>query len=379
VGVIGCGHWGPNHVRVFSELERSIVVACADPSRTRLDRVRQRFPNVSCTTDCEELLRDDAVDAVVIATPTHTHGSIVRRALEAGKHVLAEKPLCLTAAEGYELAASAKRADRVLMIGHVFLFNNGIMRLREMIAEGTLGRVHYLDAVRTNLGPVRGDVNALFDLGTHDISIFNYLLDAKPESVSATGSRISQDHQEDVCFATLRYSSGAVAHLHVSWLNPRKVRTLTVVGAQRMAHWDDIDPSDTLRLYDKGFDEPPSYDTFGEFQYMLRSGDVHVPTVGRSEPLLNQAKAFVASVLDGAPLRSGTAEAIAVVETLEAATLSMANGGHSVSMPRDGTTIQQTHAANGIVPAKSHSTTPMAGRSEYESTPTIFSIAGEAW
>ncbi len=327
MGVIGCGHWGPNHIRVFSEIERAHVVSCADPSPQCLGRVRQRFPYINRLADYRRLLDDPSIDAVVVATPTHTHADIVAQALDAGKHVLAEKPLCIEAVHGYELAARAKRADRVLMVGQVFLFNNGIIRLHDLMAGDALGSIHYLDAVRTNLGPVRGDVNALYDLGTHDISIFNYLLGATPVGVSATGSRISQDRLEDVCFATLRYPRGTIAHLHVSWLNPRKVRTLTVVGAARMAHWDDIDPCDTLRIYDKGFDEPPSYDSFGQFQYMLRSGDVHLPTIAQCEPLVNQARAFIASVLDGLPVRSGAAEAVAVVEVLEAAQASIENGG----------------------------------------------------
>lgn len=333
IGVIGCGHWGPNHVRVFSEIERTHVVACADPNSAQLERMRHRFPRVQRISDYRAMLSDASIEAVVVATPTRTHAGIVADALRAGKHVLAEKPLCTTAAQGYELSALAEQVGRVLMVGQVFLFNNGINRLRDMLAAGALGKIHYLDAVRTNLGPVRGDVSALYDLGAHDISIFNYLLGATPLGVSATGSRISQDRYEDVCFATLRYPGGTIAHLHVSWLNPRKVRTLTVVGAGRMAHWDDVDPFDTLRVYDKGFDEPPSYDSFGQFQYILRSGDVHVPTVARSEPLVNQAHAFIEAVLDGATLRSGAPEAIAVVEVLEAATWSIQNEGRFSPIP----------------------------------------------
>jgi len=333
IGVIGCGHWGPNHIRVFSELDRSTVVACAESNESRLARVTQRFGHVRGVRDYRALLADSDVDAVVVATPTATHAGIVREALLAGKHVLAEKPLCTSSAETRELSELASRVGRVLMVGHVFVFNHGIIRLREAIAGGELGRIHYVDAVRTNLGPVRGDVNALVDLGTHDISIFNYLLNESPVAVSATGRRISQDRNEDVCFATLRYPSGAVAHLHVSWLNPRKVRTLTVVGEAAMAHWDDVDPSDSLRLYDKGFDEPPYYDSFGEFKCLLRSGDVRIPSIGRTEPLVNQANAFLDWVIDGVPCASGAAEAARVAEVLEAATISLANEGAYCPIP----------------------------------------------
>lgn len=327
VAVIGCGHWGPNHLRVFSELPRSQVLACADLSKERLARVKRRFPQLHTTRNYRDLLSDPAIDAVVVATPTRTHASITHEALEAGKHVLVEKPLCMTAKEARELTMCADAVGRVMMVGHVFLFNNGIIKLHEVIEDGGLGHIHYLDAARTNLGPVRGDVNALFDLGTHDISIFNYLLGATPVAVAAHGSCISQDTIEDVCFATLKYPDGTLGHIHVSWLNPRKVRTLTVVGQSKMAHWDDVDPADTLRLFDKGIEEPPYYDSFGEFQFLLRNADVHVPQIDRVEPLVNQANAFLDTVLEGKPCRSGGGEAEAVVAVLEAATRSIETGG----------------------------------------------------
>ena len=327
MGVIGCGHWGPNHVRVFAEMERSEVTICADTDASSLKRIANRHPTIRTTSDYRTILDDETIDAVVIATPTHTHGTLTREALLAGKHVLVEKPLCTDTIEARDLTALAERVDRVLMIGHVFLYNNGIIRLRQAIESGSLGGIHYLDAVRTNLGPVRGDVNALYDLGTHDISIFNYLLDATPVAVSAHGSCISQEAIEDVCFATLKYANGVLGHIHVSWLNPQKVRTLTVVGQRKMAHWDDVDPTDTLRIHDKRLEEPPHYDSFGAFQYLLHSADVHMPRIDRVEPLINQANAFLDTVLDQKPCRSGGKEAEAVVAVLEAASRSLRSGG----------------------------------------------------
>ena len=334
LGVIGCGHWGPNHVRVFSELDRAEVVACADLSDVRLGRIRRRFAEIETTTDYRELLADEKIDAVVIATPTNTHAAIARDALWAGKHVLVEKPICTTSEEAGELATLANVTGRVLMVGHVFLFNNGIRRLHETIASGELGRIQYLDAVRTNLGPVRGDVNALYDLGTHDIYIFNHLLGAVPVQVSALGRRIAQETIEDVCFAIMKYPDGTLGHIHVSWLNPRKIRTLTVIGERRMAHWDDVDPTDTLRLYDKGLEEPPYYDSFGEFHCVIRNADVRLPAIRPGEPLVNQAQAFLEWVLDGKPCASGVREGWDVARVLEAATHSMRNGG--VMCPVDG-------------------------------------------
>jgi predicted dehydrogenase len=265
----------------------------------------------------------------VIATPTATHAELTRAALLAGKHVLVEKPLCVNSQEGRELAALADSTGLVLIVGHIFLHNNGIKKLRELTVDGKLGKIQYLDAVRTNLGPIRGDVNALFDLGTHDISIFNYLVGAPPVEVSATGRRISQSTQEDVCFATLRYADGTLGHIHVSWLNPRKVRTLTVVGEKKMAHWDDVDPVDALRLYDIRIEEPPQYDSFGEFQYRLRTADIHLPKIQRVEPLVNQANAFLDAIRGDTTCRASAAEGVAVVAVLEAAAQSMREGGQS--------------------------------------------------
>lgn len=327
VGVIGCGHWGPNHVRVFSELERSTVVACADLSPSRLEHIRRRFPHIHTTTDYECLLADRDIDAIVVATPTRTHAAIAEHALSAGKHVLIEKPLCENSDDARRLEELAARVGRVLMVGHVFLFNDGITKLRETIVSGQLGRLHYLDAVRTNLGPVRGDVNALYDLGTHDITIFNYLLDAVPVEVSALGRCIAQPSIEDVCFATLRYPDGTLGHIHVSWMNPRKVRTITAIGDRQMAHWDDVDPAETLRLYDKGLVEPPNYNSFGEFQCSLRNADVHIPAIRRTEPLVNQAEAFIQWARSGEPAGPTALDGWRVARVLEAAMRSMRDGG----------------------------------------------------
>ncbi len=352
IGVIGCGNWGPNHIRVFSELDRSQVRACADINRSRLEHVARRFPQVRTTTDYRNLLDDDAIDAVVIATPTASHASLVRESLLAGKHVLVEKPLCRTASEADDLPALAEEKNLHVMVGHVFLYNNGIMRLRETIVSGELGAMLYLDTVRTNLGPIRGDVNALFDLGTHDISIFNYLIGEPPVEVSALGRSILQRGIEDVCFASLRYADGTLGHIHVSWMNPRKVRTLTIIGEKKMAHWDDLDPAETLRVYDKGIDEPAHYDSFGEFQFLLRSADVHLPKVARVEPLVNQANAFLDAVLEGGPSRSGIREGLEVVAVLDAAKASLESGGRmcSVNAPLSRRTVSPS--LDGSSPTK---------------------------
>lgn len=351
IGVIGCGHWGPNHIRVFNELDTTQVVACADSSARRLERVQHRFAGLQAYADYHALLNDPRVGAVVICTPTATHYAIARDALRAGKHVLVEKPMCTNGAQGRELVRLADETGLVLMVGHVFLFNNGIVRLRELVRSGELGRIHYVDAVRTNLGPIRGDVNALYDLGTHDISICNFLLDAAPIEVSAHGRCITQPRVEDVCFTTLKYPNGTLGHVHVSWLNPRKVRTLTVVGENKMAFWDDIDPSDTLRIFDKGVAEPPYYDSFGEYQYLLRSADVHLPAIRRTEPLLNQAEAFAKWVQTGVKHGPDAREGLTVVNVLEAAMRSMRQeAGMNTVESNASVLVERTAAANGLHP-----------------------------
>ena len=327
LGVIGCGHWGPNHIRVFSELSRSHVVACADLARSRLDKLQRRFPALRVTTRYEELLSSDEIDAVVIATPAKTHAAITREALWAGKHVLVEKPLCTTSADAGQLLQLADSMELVLMVGHVFIFNTGINKLREVIASDELGRVVYLDAVRTNLGPIRGDVSVLYDLATHDISIFNYLLNSVPVAVSALGRRVCQRSIEDVAFLTLEYPGGVLGHIHVSWLNPRKVRAVTVVGERKMAFWDDVTLFDKLRLYNKGVEEPPHYDSFGEFQYLIRSDDVQIPKIDLVEPLVAQANAFLDRVLGSDSVNARDDDALAVIEVVEAACESMARDG----------------------------------------------------
>jgi len=335
LAVVGCGRWGPNHIRVFSELDRCRVLACADSNPARLAGMTRRFPHVRATTDYRELLDDPSIHALVVATPTDSHFAIARDALQANRHVLVEKPVCSTSDEARELVELAETAGRVLMVGHVFLFNSGINKLRELVVSGELGRVHYLDAVRTNLGPIRPDVNALYDLATHDISIFNYLLDSTPVAVSAVGRCISQKAVEDVCFATLKYPDGTLGHIHVSWMNPRKVRTMTIVGERKMADWDDLDPSEPVRVYDKGLDETPYYDSFGEFKYLLRSGDVHLPSVRQAEPLVGQARVFLDWVLSGRPSVSDARYGLRVVEVLEAAMESIRNGGAACPVRRE--------------------------------------------
>lgn len=327
IGVIGYGHWGPNHVRVFNQLPGSRVQIVMDPEPRRLEAARAHFPGIETTTSHETLVSHPEVDAVVVSTPATTHHGLTKAALLADKDVLVEKPIAYSAAEAEDLLQIAEGRGRVLMCGHIFLFNAGIRKLRDYVAEGALGRIYYMAATRTNLGPVRGDVNALYDLGSHDVSIFQHLLGALPREAMAWGECFLQRSTEDVAFACLEYPNRTLCHMHVSWLNPLKERTLVVVGDKKMAVWNDTAPSEPLRLYDKGLMEEPYYDSFGQFHLVLRDADVLIPKVKAEEPLKAQNLHFLECVRTRQrPVPDGRF-ARDVVVTLEALQRSLRKGG----------------------------------------------------
>ncbi len=333
IAVIGCGHWGPNHIRVFNQLNDAAAVACADVSLERLQAVQRLFPEIRVTQDYHELLADPEIDAVCVAAPTNMHFQISREALKAGKHVFCEKPLALTAEECRALKDLAAAAGRILMVGHVFVFNQGIVKLKEAIDAGQLGVVQYAHAIRTNLGPFRYDVNALWDLAPHDISIFNYLFGSAPLNVSARGQKYLGS-LEDVAFATLEYPHQVVANIHVSWLDPKKVRQITIVGDKKMAVWDDLDNLGPVKIYDKHVERTSLfYETYGEFQLLSREGDITIPKVGLSEPLKIQANYFVDCVREGRdPERADAGKGMDVVRTLCAIQRSMDGHGAPVDV-----------------------------------------------
>jgi len=318
IGVIGCGQWGLNHIRVFCNVGGARVLRAADVDAGRLARIREQFPNVECVSDWQTVTADPEINAVVVATPASAHYPIAVEALQAGKHVLCEKPLCLTVAEANALHDLSRATGRVLMVGHVFLFNPGIVKLKELIDEGSLGRVYHLSAARTNLGPIRNDVNAAYDLASHDISIFNWLLGAVPEAVSATGSAFLQPDVEDTVFINLRYPGNVIANIQASWLSPKKIRQITVVGSQRMVTWDDLEVSNPVAIFDKGAGAKLEYEEYGEFlKISLWDGDVRMPKVHLQEPLKIQNQAFLHAVQAGAVERSDAEFATGVVRVLE--------------------------------------------------------------
>jgi predicted dehydrogenase len=289
IAVIGLGHWGPNHIRVFNSLPGCLV------SETK------------CFRDATALLREADAGAVVVCTPTSTHYPLVKAALESGRHVLCEKPLCIDPAEADELAALARARGLVLMVGHVFLFNSGLLKVKELVDAGEVGSVRYLSAVRTNLGPIRSDVNAAYDLASHDISIFNWILGADPVEVRAMGAAFLQPGVEDVVVITMRYPGSVLASIQCSWLDPKKLRQITLVGSRRMVTWDDLALSNPVAIYEKAVETNLEATSYGEFlRLSMLDGDVRLPKVAAEEPLKRQAREFLAAIAEGrAPASDG--------------------------------------------------------------------------
>lgn len=331
VAVLGAGHWGPHLIRNFDNRQRSHVAWVVDRDQSRLDEVRNRFPDAKLTDDASVAIADDLVDAVVIATPTTTHYALAKEAIARGKHLLVEKPIATSSKESQELTDLAAKGGLVLMVGHVFVYHAAVQRVKRYIDTGELGRVYYISMVRTNLGPIRTDVNAAWDLAAHDLSIADLWLGGQAATASAVGGGWINPGLDDVMFATLRYPGDVLVNLHVSWLNPRKARDITVVGDHKMLTFDDMDLTEPIRIYDKGVAEeggmPLFADTFSSFRASIREGDVTIPKVRVQEPLMAECMHFLDCIERGLAPMTGGPEATAVVRTLEALERSMRDGG----------------------------------------------------
>jgi len=330
IGVIGCGSWGKNYVRCFSSIDGARLGVLCDLSPRRLEALARRHPKTRTTTDYADVLNDDAVQAVCIATDAVNHFKIARDALKAGKDVLVEKPLATSSKECEELIQLADSGRRILMVGHIFLYNRAIDLLRNYVSRGVLGRIYYIHATRTNLGPIRSDVNAIWDLAPHDISAISYILGAQPEAVSGTGACYLSHGVEDMAFISMRYPNNVVANIHISWLYPRKTREITVIGSEKMAVFDDVSTLEKIKLYDKGVMKEPAYDSYGDFQMALRSGDITIPNVEMKEPLLVECKHFLDSVRSRTQPRSDGTEGLNVVRVVEAVARSIKQDGRLV-------------------------------------------------
>lgn len=321
VAVIGCGYWGINYVRVFSELPQARVTAICDQRTDRLQEVGRRFPNIRLVTDVNQVLDLDGVDAVVISTPAATHYDLARQCLCADKHILLEKPITRTAPEAEELTQMADAKRLTLMVGHTFLYHPGIRKVKDYLQDGKIGQIYYLYARRTNMGPIRKDVSALWDLAPHDVSIFHYLLDSTPRWVSAVGAKILRNCREDVGFVTLGFDSGVIAHIHVSWADSYKVREVVVVGSDMRIVFNDFNAEQRVRVFERGVSiVEPEATSYGEFQLRMRDGDIISPKVAISEPLKNECSHFTECVTQGTrPLTDGWAgrDVVRVMEAID--------------------------------------------------------------
>lgn len=327
IGVIGCGYWGPNLIRNFHNLENAQLRAIADLDRDRLDRVGRLYPQAKKTSDIADLLRDPAIDAVAVATPVSTHYRLGKQVLEAGKHLFVEKPMAGSSEDCRRLLEIADRRNLCIMVGHTFVFTPAVRKIRQLMRDGELGEVYYVNITRVNLGLFQQDVNVVWDLAPHDIAMLNHLFQSKPQVVSATGRSYVQKDIEDVAFLTLEYPGGHLAHVHVSWLDPNKIRQATFVGSRKMLVYDDVSSLEKIRVYDKGVDVLPHYDNFGEFHLSYRFGDIFIPRLEQAEPLKIETAHFIACI-EGKeePLSSG-AHGLEVVEILESACRSIKEDG----------------------------------------------------
>ena len=313
VAVVGLGYWGPNLARNFAALPGSELAWCCDASEATRHRYGAMFTGARFTDDLDEVLADDTLDAVVLATPVPTHAALALRVLAAGKHCFVEKPMAQSVADAEAVVAAARSADRVLMVGHLLEYHPGVVKLKELIDGGDLGRVLYVYGNRLNLGKLRSDENALWSLGAHDISVLLRLAGEEPSEIQARGESYTREGVEDVVFCFLRFPSGLAAHLHLSWLDPHKERRFTVVGAKRMATFDDMALEGKITVYDKGFDQQAG--SYGE--YITRSGDTWSPRLPNEEPLRTECSHFVDAIRNGStPISDGEA-GLRVVRVLE--------------------------------------------------------------
>lgn len=347
VGVVGCGYWGPNLIRNLRQSPDCQLKLICDASEQRLRHMRRLYPEVAVTHKFEELLNDANLDAVVIATPVRFHYDMAKASLNAGKHTFIEKPMARTVAEGEELLALAQRKGLVLMVGHTFLFSPAVRRMKEIVDAGDIGELQYIAARRLNLGLFQKDINVAWDLAPHDISIILHLLGEDPVSVSCQGNSHVTRGIEDVTMMYLNFRRNRCAFIQNSWLDPKKVRTMTVVGSRRMIVYDDTEPLEKLKIYDARVEVPPHYDTFAEFTYSYHYGDAYVPYIKQDEPLKLECQHFLECIRNEcSPITCGQ-HGLNVVRILEASGESLRRQGVPVVLGPVATSAKDEVTSNG--------------------------------
>ena len=333
IGVIGYGYWGPNLVRNFAEAPSTEVVAVSDVRPERLELVRRRYPALKVTRNHRDLMEDEEIDAIAISTPVSTHFELALEALEAGKHVLVEKPITKTSEEATRLIEEADRRGLVLMVDHTFVYTGAVRKIRELIDNGSIGNVYYYDSTRVNLGLFQQDVDVIWDLAVHDLSIMEYILPGVATEVSATGIGHVNGAAENMAYVTVFYDSSLIAHLNVNWLSPVKIRRTLIGGSKQMILYDDLESSEKVKVYDKGVIVKNGPESLYKLLVSYRSGDMYAPQIDISEALRVEAQHFADCVTNGkVPITDGRA-GLRVVSVLEAATRSMKDHGRSVQLP----------------------------------------------
>jgi len=330
LGLVGYGYWGPNLARNFHQLPDAWLVACADADAARLNEAARLYSLQQIAADPRELFDNPTLDALVIATPARSHFELVSQALNAGKHVLVEKPLALTSADARALTDLAQKNKRVLMVGHTFEYNPAVWKIQELLDAGALGELYYVYANRVNLGRVQTDINALWSIAPHDVSILLALLKTMPQSVAAHGATYLHRGVEDVVFALLNFPNNIVGHIHASWLDPSKTRQMTFVGSEKMIVYDDVDPEAKIKIYDKGVYKRG--DAFGEFQMRVRSGDLYIPKIDLTEPLKYECAHFLECIRENKTPRTDGENGLRVVRVLEAAQQSLKENGATINL-----------------------------------------------
>lgn len=330
IALVGYGHWGPNYLRNLQFMDDVEVPFVCDKEEAVLRKAQKHHPHIKTVHDFEAVLRDGTVDAVIIATPAMTHHELAKQSLQAGKHTLVEKPLALTVEEAKELVDLAQESKLILMVGHTFLYNPAVRKMKEYIDQGVLGKIYYLQATRTHLGLIRNDVSAVWDLIPHDVSIFSYLLSSEPRKVSAVGVGHLNQKLEDVAFVNLFYDHNVLGNIHISWVDSNKLRQVAAIGSKARILFDDLNPLERLRIFEKGVSIDKPYDSFGEFQLLLRDGDIVSPKVEAQEPLEIVCAEFIESIRTGKrPLADGV-NGLQVVRAICAIQDSIDRGGEPV-------------------------------------------------
>ena len=339
VGVIGYGYWGPNLVRNFAELPGVQIVAVSDLRAERLGLVKSRYPSVRTMADHREMLADPDIDAVAIATPISTHYDLALQALQADKHVLVEKPLAAKSEDAIRLIEEADRRKRALMVDHTFVYTGAVRKIKELVSSDTLGDIYYYDSVRVNLGLFQHDVNVIWDLAVHDLSIMDYVLPYRPCAVSATGMSHFPGEPENIAYLTLFFNEALIAHFHVNWLAPVKIRRTLIGSSQKMIVYDDLEPSDKVKVYDKGISRDNGSNSVYQMLINYRTGDMWAPQLDSTEALRSELRHFIRCIEHGQRPLTGGEVGLRIVNILEAATRSMAEHGRLVKLEESGVTV----------------------------------------